>query len=57
MTEVPPLSAEAHAFLDAFVSNFGPADAQEVKDFEATTNHDVKAVEYAIKKCVCGTGH
>ncbi|PJC37158.1 adenylosuccinate lyase, partial [Candidatus Peregrinibacteria bacterium CG_4_9_14_0_2_um_filter_53_11] len=29
---------------------FEPADAQRVKDIEATTNHDVKAVEYFIKE-------
>ncbi len=30
--------------------NFTPADAQRVKDIEAVTNHDVKAVEYYIKE-------
>ena len=29
---------------------FTPADAQRVKDIEAVTNHDVKAVEYFIKE-------
>ena len=29
---------------------FTPADAQRVKDIEAITNHDVKAVEYYIKE-------
>ena len=51
VTEVPPLSAAANAFLDAMVAEFGPTQAEEVKKFEATTNHDVKAVEYAIKRC------
>ena len=31
---------------------FTPADAQRVKDIEAITNHDVKAVEYFIKECL-----
>jgi adenylosuccinate lyase len=31
---------------------FTPADAQRVKDIEAVTNHDVKAVEYFIKECL-----
>jgi adenylosuccinate lyase len=35
--------------LDALVANFGPAEAAEVKAIEATTNHDVKALEYWIK--------
>ena len=30
--------------------NFTPSDAQRVKDIEAITNHDVKAVEYFIKE-------
>lgn len=30
--------------------NFSEADAQRVKDIEAVTNHDVKAVEYFIKE-------
>jgi adenylosuccinate lyase len=30
--------------------SFTPADAQRVKDIEAITNHDVKAVEYYIKE-------
>jgi adenylosuccinate lyase len=30
--------------------SFTPADAQRVKDIEAVTNHDVKAVEYYIKE-------
>jgi len=32
--------------------SFTPADAQRVKDIEAITNHDVKAVEYFIKERV-----
>jgi hypothetical protein len=51
--EVPPLSAAANQFLEAMIADFGPTQAEEVKKFEATTNHDVKAVEYAIKRCVC----
>ncbi len=50
IAEVPAFSAEAIAFLDAIVANFSEADAQRVKDIEATTNHDVKAVEYFLKE-------
>jgi adenylosuccinate lyase len=32
------------------VQRFGEADAQAIKDIEKTTNHDVKAVEYWIKR-------
>ena len=52
IAEVPAFSAEANAHLDAIVTNFNEADAQRVKDIEATTNHDVKAVEYFLKEKV-----
>lgn len=35
--------------LRSIYQNFTDADAQQVKDTEAITNHDVKAVEYFIK--------
>lgn len=50
--EVPALSADANARLDAIVDNFDEASAQRVKDIERTTNHDVKAVEYFLKEQV-----
>ncbi len=50
IAEVPALSAEDNDFLKQLVANFGEADAQRIKDIEATTNHDVKAVEYWIKE-------
>ena len=36
--------------LRSIYKHFSPEDALEVKEIEATTNHDVKAVEYFIKK-------
>jgi adenylosuccinate lyase len=48
--EIPAFSPATVAELDALVTGFGPAEAQEVKDIEAVTNHDVKALEYWIKK-------
>ncbi|UTA49592.1 adenylosuccinate lyase [Simiduia sp. 21SJ11W-1] len=48
--EVPAFSAETNALLDAIVADFSVADAERVKAIEATTNHDVKAVEYFIKE-------
>ena len=50
IAEVPEFSAEANALLNAIVSDFSEADAQNIKDIEATTNHDVKAVEYFLKE-------
>lgn len=48
--ELPAMSAEAAAFLDALKRDFDTDTAQSIKDIEATTNHDVKAVEYQLKK-------
>ena len=36
--------------LDAILTNFDESAARRVKAIEATTNHDVKAVEYYIKE-------
>ena len=52
--EIPAFSPATVAELDALVADFGPAQAQEVKDIEAVTNHDVKALEYWIKKQTAG---
>ena len=49
ITECPAISEQASAYLDAIFTNFSVADAQAIKDIEATTNHDVKAVEYFLK--------
>ena len=54
ITEVPPFSDAANAVLDSIVVNFSEADALRVKEIEATTNHDVKAVEYFIKESFKG---
>lgn len=48
--EVPEFSSEANQLLNDIVDNFSLADAERVKEIEATTNHDVKAVEYLLKE-------
>lgn len=48
--EVPALSSDARAFLDQLIEAFSPDDAAAIRRIEATTNHDVKAVEYWIKE-------
>ena len=53
--EVHALSAQASGFLDELVETFSEQDAAEVKEIEATTNHDVKAVEYFLKSKVEGS--
>ena len=48
--EVPPFSAATVAEIDGVIAGFSVDDAQAVKAIEATTNHDVKAVEYWLKQ-------
>ncbi|MCX2973243.1 adenylosuccinate lyase [Halieaceae bacterium IMCC8485] len=48
--EVPPLSSSANRALEEILEGFAESDAARIKDIEATTNHDVKAVEYFIKE-------
>ncbi|MEO0975408.1 MAG: adenylosuccinate lyase, partial [Pseudomonadota bacterium] len=48
--ELAPLQEEERAFLGTIDSTFDEAAAQRVKALEATTNHDVKAVEYFLKE-------
>ena len=54
VTEVPALSEQSSAALDTIARDFSEADAQRIKAIEATTNHDVKAVEYFIKERFAG---
>lgn len=50
VVEVPSFSQEAVSFLQGVIDGFGLDDALEVKTIERVTNHDVKAVEYFLKK-------
>ena len=49
IAEVPAFSAEANTLLNNIIDNFCEDDANQVKEIERTTNHDVKAVEYFLK--------
>ncbi|MEE4638828.1 MAG: adenylosuccinate lyase [Wenzhouxiangella sp.] len=49
-TALPSLSPEDHQFLDGLVAEFSVDDAEAIKRIEASTNHDVKAVEYWLKE-------
>ena len=44
------ISERGLMYLDDLIRNFSIGDAQRIKAIEATTNHDVKAVEYFIKE-------
>jgi adenylosuccinate lyase len=50
IAEVPAFSAQANDLLEGIVANFSEEDALSIKNIEATTNHDVKAVEYFLKE-------
>jgi len=44
-----PLQPDDKKFLDGLFSEFSEDDSKAIKAIEATTNHDVKAVEYWLK--------
>ncbi len=50
ISEIPTFSESTIKTLQNTISSFSEKDAQEIKDIEKTTNHDVKAVEYWLKK-------
>jgi len=49
LAEFKPLTEAARGMLRGLVLRFSETDARAIKDIEATTNHDVKAVEYWLK--------
>mgnify|MGYP001204387317 FL=1 len=50
--ELAPFSNKEQVRLKKIYKNFNSADAENVKEFEFTTNHDVKAIEYYIQSKV-----
>jgi len=50
LAEVRPFSAAAVGELRQAAAVFAEADAARVKEIEARTNHDVKAIEYWLKE-------
>jgi adenylosuccinate lyase len=50
--EIKPFSPQANAHLEQMAAQFSEADAARIKEIEAVTNHDVKAVEYWLKEQV-----
>ena len=47
--ELKPFSAQTKAALEKLIEGFSEADAGKIKEIEAETNHDVKAIEYWLK--------
>jgi len=54
LLQLPQLTQIEIDLLDGIRDNFSIADATQIKEIEATTNHDVKAVEYFIKDKIKG---
>jgi adenylosuccinate lyase len=54
LADVPRISQADADFLLSLANTFTDADAQRIKEIEAVTNHDVKAVEYFLKEKVSG---
>ncbi|MDE2155571.1 MAG: adenylosuccinate lyase [Xanthomonadaceae bacterium] len=50
IVELPAFAPAQIATLEAIAANFSVEDGRRIKAIEATTNHDVKAVEYFIKE-------
>ena len=50
LREIATFSAATMSALDQIVAEFSEADATAVKAIEAETNHDVKALEYWLKR-------
>ena len=50
VADLGPLSSVMKDVLNSIVDDFSLDDAERVKKIEATTNHDVKAVEYFIRE-------
>jgi len=49
IAELPALTPPQQAAVNAVIDDFDLAAARRIKDYERTTNHDVKAVEYYVK--------
>ncbi|MGH6609974.1 MAG: adenylosuccinate lyase, partial [Burkholderiaceae bacterium] len=52
LSELPALPEPVAQSLQQLVDGFGIGDCEEIKAIEAETNHDVKAVEYLIRRRV-----
>ncbi len=54
LPDMPSFSGQSENQLIDLYEKFSDKDAQRIKDIEAVTNHDVKAVEYWMKEKVIG---
>ncbi len=49
--DLPKLDGRSNEFLNKLIHSFSTNESEAIKEFEAKTNHDVKAVEYFLKSC------
>ena len=54
LPDIPSFSSESEVKLLKILDQFDESHAQRIKEIEAVTNHDVKAVEYWLKEQVKG---
>ena len=50
LPQLKPVNPNIYEDLRSIYKHFSEEDAKEIKEIEKTTNHDVKAVEYFIRK-------
>jgi adenylosuccinate lyase len=55
-TALQPFAAQTEAQLRQAAADFAEGDAERIKAIEATTNHDVKAVEYWLRERFASNG-
>ncbi len=55
LVQFPRISEQNEQMLRNLYLHFSEENAQEIKDIEKTTNHDIKAVEYFIKNNLKGS--
>src|SRR5512140_1073337 len=46
IVELKPFSRKTAALLHGLIADFDEDDSRQIKEIEAETNHDVKAIEY-----------
>lgn len=54
LDQIPALPPDSVRQLDKLVKEFSVADGEAVKQIEARTNHDVKAIEYWLRERLAG---
>ena len=50
ITELAPINSSSKKYLADLCQEFSPKMAQQIKDIEKITNHDLKAVEYFLQE-------